>query len=147
MYLSIRICSLMHLAIFEAPTFKGSLPLHYDGLVLTMASECWPPIHRKWSIKILFWINYLSFYLATAKIKYEKPKTKNRGDQGKLAFWLGRSGAAGAVMAFILNQKIIGNLRNPILKINQYEFQLGYLRWINYSLQTSVKYRRGCVLG
>ena len=28
--------------------------------------------------KILFWINYLSFYLATAKIKYEKPKTKNR---------------------------------------------------------------------
>ena len=28
--------------------------------------------------KKLFWINCLSFYLATAKIKYEKPKTKNR---------------------------------------------------------------------
>ena len=41
----------------------------------------------------------------------------------------------------------IGNLRNPIQKINQYEFQLGYLRGINSSLQkTSVKYRRGCVL-
>ena len=43
-----------------------------------MASERWPQIHRKWSIKILFWINYLSFYLATAKIEYEKPKTKTR---------------------------------------------------------------------
>ena len=88
-----------------------------------------------WSIKILFWINYLSFYLATAKMKYEKPKTKNR-DIHLLVIkenWL--SGSADRVRqarrghGFHTETKknksveVIGNLRNPILKINQYEFQ------------------------
>ena len=110
-----------------------------------MASERWPQIHRKWSIKILFWIIYLSFYLATAKIKYEKPKTKNR-DIHLLVIkenWLSgsadRARQARRGHGFHTEpKKIIGNLRNPILKINQYEFQLGYLRKQAYNTEEVV---------
>ena len=78
----------MHLVIFEAPTFHFIRFLKDYYLCFFMITLRWTgpnndirmlaPIHRKWSIKILIWLNYLSFYLATAKIKYEKPKTKNR---------------------------------------------------------------------
>ena len=115
----------MHLVIFEAPTFHFIRTLKDYYLWFFMITLRWTvpnngirmlaPNTSKMVNKILFWINYLSFYLTTAKIKYEKPKRKWRYtlacDQGKLAFWLGRSGAAGAVMAFILNHK--NNRKSP----------------------------------
>ena len=78
----------MHLVIFEAPTFhfiKTSKDYYLWFFMITLrwtgpnnGIRKLAPNTSKMVNKILFWINYLSFYLATAKINYEKPKTKNR---------------------------------------------------------------------